>query len=130
MKGILKMEKIKLFENAIKNNLFTCSSQDPAAINFGLASAYMETVKTKNQQLNFSGPIFEHDVAELADQMDDAGIHTFTISCTSSGLLNVLALFEQHYWFVQGMTEVLANYNNFETGNPEVIPALIVHKKY
>ena len=124
------MEKIKRFENAIKNSLFTGNSQDPAAINYTLACAYEETKETGNVELNFSGVIWERDVAELADQMIDAGINTFTISTTASGLLNVLALFEQHYWFVQGMTRVKANYNDIQTGNPAIIPALIVHYKY
>ena len=39
-------------------------------------------------------------------------------------------MLEQDYWIVQGMTEVRANYNDFKTGKPAVIPALILHYKY
>lgn len=123
------MENIKRFDEALKNNNFIGSSSDPAAINYTLACAYSESLDSGNHFLNFSGAIFEKDLPEIIDELDDAGIDTITISSTFSGLLGLLAKFEQEYWIVQGMTEIRANYKDFQTGEAAVLPALILHYK-
>ena len=124
------MNRIKRFDEAIKNNAFRCNSEDPAAINYTLACAYSESLEAGNDLLNFSGAIFDREINEIVGELDDAGIDTFTISSTFSGLLPLLAKLEDEWWFVQGMTEVRANYNDFATGEPALIPALILHYKY
>lgn len=124
------MENIKRFDEALKNNNFTCSSSDPAAINYTLACAYAESLAAGNEFINFSGALFDRELPEILGQLDDNGVSTFTISSSFSGLIGTLAMLEQDYWIVQGMTEVRANYNDFKTGKPAVIPALILHYKY
>ena len=124
------MKNIKLFDEALKNNNFIGSSSDPAAINYTLACAYKESLEDGNQFLNFSGAIFEHEISEIIAGLEKAGIDTITISSSFSGLLGLLAKFEQEYWIIEGMTEVRANYLDFKTGETALIPALILHYKY
>lgn len=124
------MENIKRFDEALKNNNFLGSSSDPAAINYNLACAYKESLDAENQFLNFSGALFDQELPEILGELDDAGIDTITISSTFSGLLGILAKFEQDYWIVEGMTEVRANYKDIQTGRAALVPALILHYKY
>lgn len=124
------MKNIKRFDEALKNNNFIGSSSDPAAINYTLACAYNESLKAGNEFLNFSGALFDRDLPEILGELDDAGIHTFTISSSFSGLLPLLAKLEDEWWFVQGMTEVRANYKDIQTGELALLPALILHYKY
>ena len=98
------------FDEALKNNNYIGSSSDPAAVNYTLACAYSESLEAGNQLLNFSGPIFDREISEIVGELQDAGVYTFTISSTFSGLLPLLAKLEDEWWFVQGMTEVRANY--------------------
>ena len=124
------MERIKRFDEALKNNNYIGSSSDPAAVNYTLACAYSESLEAGNQLLNFSGPIFDREISEIVGELLDAGVYSFTISSTFSGLLPLLAKLEDEWWFVQGMTEVRTNYLDFQTGEPALIPALILHFKY
>ena len=73
------MENIKRFDEALKNNNFTCSSSDPAAINYTLACAYAESLAAGNEFINFSGALFDRELPEILGQLDDNGISTFKI---------------------------------------------------
>lgn len=123
------MENIKRFDEALKNNNIG-SSSDPAAINYTLAFAYSESLAAGNQFLNFSGALFDQDISEIISELNDAGIDRITISSTFSGLLGILAKFEQEYWIVEGMTEVRANYKDIQTGEVALLPALMLQYKY
>lgn len=124
------MENIKRFDEALKNNNFIGSSSDPAAINYTLACAYKESLEAGNQFINFSGALFDRDLPEILDELLNEKIYTFTISSTFSGLLPLLAKLEDDWWFIQGMTEVRANYKDVQTGEVAFLPALMLHYKY
>ena len=76
------MERIKRFDEPLKNNNYIGSSSDPAAVNYTLACAYSESLEAGNQLLNFSGPIFDREISEIVGELQDAGVYSFTISST------------------------------------------------
>lgn len=120
------MKNIKLFDEAIKNNLFRKSSDAPEAINYTLACDYLSAIEDGNEYINFNGVIWEREVPEISGDLRRAGVEFITISSTYTGLLNALALFDQEGYRLQGMTEVLASYVDFTTGERARIPAVIL----
>ena len=58
------MINIKLFDEAIKNNLFRKSSDAPEAINYTLACDYLSAIEAGNEYINFSQQLnlFKHNI--------------------------------------------------------------------
>lgn len=123
------MKRIEYFDNAIKNNLLRNSSDSAGAVNYTLACDYQQSLEVGNEYINFSGVIWEREVPEIAEDLRRAKCKYITISSTYTGLLNALALFSKEGYLLQGMTEVLASYTDFETGKPAHIPAVLLYNK-
>lgn len=115
------MKKIETFEQAIKNkvpNLKQCG------INPTLFWAYRRSIEAGNEKIDFSECIWENEIEEITKCLKDINIVEFTISSTYSSLIEVLAEFQNHGFQMAGLTEVNANYTDWQTGKNKVVPAV------
>lgn len=75
---------------------------------------------------NFSGIIWDKDIEGIAEALREDGIEEFTISATYTGLVNILDAFKGYGMAIQDVIRIKANTKDFETGEPEEIPAILM----
>ena len=115
------MKKIELFERAIAEQ---AGSLKEWGINATLFWAYRNSITAGNDQIDFSETIWDNDIPEITRTLKENGISGFTISSTFSSLIPTLAEFEKHGFRMAGLTEVKANYTDWQTMERAVIPAI------
>ena len=115
------MKKIELFERAIAEQVGNLKDY---GINATLFWAYRNSITAGNDQIDFSETIWDADIPEITRTLKENGITEFTISSTFSSLIPTLAEFEKHGFQMAGLTEVKANYTDFQTQERAVIPAI------
>ena len=115
------MKKIELFERAIEEK---AASLKEYGINGTLFWAYRKSIEAGNDKIDFSEVIWDYDIEEIANSLKENGICEFTISSTFSSLISTLAEFEKHGFQMAGLTEVNANYTDWQTGERAKIPAI------
>ena len=120
------MKKIELFERAIAEQ---AASLKDCGINPTLFWAYRNSITAGNEQIDFSETIWDADIPEITRTLKENGISGFTISSTFSSLIPTLAEFAKHGFQMAGLTEVKANYTDFQTQERAVIPAIRMELK-
>ncbi len=115
------MKKIELFERAIAEQ---ARSLKDWGINPTLFWAYRNSITAGNDRIDFSETVWDNEIGAIAETLKENGISEFTISSTFSGLIPTLAEFAKHGFQMAGLTEVKANYTDFQTQEREVIPAI------
>ena len=115
------MKKIELFEKAIAEQ---AASLKDWGINPTLFWAYRNSIMSGNDRIDFGEAIWDSEVGEIAETLKENGIAEFTISSTFSSLIPTLAEFAKHGFRMAGLTEVKANYTDFQTQERAVIPAI------
>ncbi len=115
------MKKIELFEKAIAEQ---AGSLKEWGINPTLFWAYRNSITAGNDRIDFGEVIWDSEVGEIAETLKENGITEFTISSTFSSLIPTLAEFARHGFQMAGLTEVKANYTDFQTQERAVIPAI------
>lgn len=117
------MKKIEAFENAVANQV-----KDIRAIGINPTAfwAYRRSEEAENDFIDFSEVIWDEDIEPIAETFKQNGINEFTISSTFSGLINALAAFEKHGFKMAGITEVNANYTDWQTGKRKRVPAVLM----
>ena len=115
------MKKIELFEKAIVEQ---AGSLKDLGINPTLFWAYRNSITAGNEQIDFSETIWDADIPEITRTLKENGISGFTISSTFSSLIPTLAEFEKHGFRMAGLTEVKANYMDWQTQERAAIPAI------
>ncbi len=115
------MKKIELFERAIAEQ---AASLKEWGINPTLFWAYRNSITAGNDRIDFGEVIWDNDVGEIAETLKENGITEFTISSTFSSLIPTLAEFARNGFQMAGLTEVKANYTDFQTQEWAVIPAI------
>ena len=115
------MKKIELFEKAIAEQ---AASLKDWGINPTLFWAYRNSIMSGNDRIDFGEVIWDSEVGEIAETLKENGITEFTISSTFSSLIPTLAEFAKHGFQMAGLTEVKANYTDFQTQERAVIPAI------
>ena len=115
------MKKIELFEKAIAEQ---AASLKDWGINPTLFWAYRNSITAGNDRIDFGEVIWDSEVGEIAETLKENGITEFTISSTCSSLIPTLAEFAKHGFQMAGLTEVKANYTDFQTQERAVIPAI------
>ena len=120
------MKKIELFERAIAEQ---AASLKDWGINPTLFWAYRNSITAGNGRIDFSETIWDSDIEEIAKTLKENGISEFTISSTFSSLIPTLAEFAKHGFQMAGLTEVKANYTDFQTQERAVIPAIRMELK-
>ena len=115
------MKDIQLFEEAIENEI-----RDLEAIGISptVFWAYRTSKKVGNDLIDLHDVIWDNDVAGIVESCKKNGIREFTISCTFSGLIAVLANLEALGFKIGGLTTAKANYTDFLTGEFAVVPAI------
>jgi hypothetical protein len=120
------MKKIELFERAIAEQ---AASLKDWGINPTLFWAYRNSITAGNDRIDFSETIWDSDIEEIAKTLKENGISEFTISSTFSSLIPTLAEFAKHGFQMAGLTEVKANYTDWQTQERAVIPAIRMELK-
>ena len=115
------MKKIELFEKAIAEQ---AASLKDWGINPTLFWAYRNSITAGNDRIDFGEVIWDSEVGEITETLKENGITEFTISSTFSSLISTLAEFAKHGFQMAGLTEVKANYTDFQTQERAVIPAI------
>ena len=115
------MKKIELFEKAIAEQ---AASLKEWGINPTLFWAYRNSITAGNDRIDFGEAIWDSEVGEITETLKENGITEFTISSTFSSLIPTLAEFAKHGFQMAGLTEVKANYTDFQTQERAVIPAI------
>ena len=115
------MKKIELFEKAIAEQ---AASLKDWGINPTLFWAYRNSITAGNDRIDFGEVIWDSEVGEITETLKENGITEFTISSTFSSLIPTLAEFAKHGFQMAGLTEVKANYTDFQTQERAVIPAI------
>lgn len=115
------MKKIELFEKAISEKV---ASLKDYGINGTLFWAYRKSIEAGNDKIDFSEVIWDYDIEEIATCLKENNICEFTISSTFSSLISTLAEFQKHGFQMAGLTEVNANYTDWQTGERAKIPAI------
>jgi len=115
------MKKIDLFERAIAEQ---AASLKDYGINGTAFWAYRKSIDAGNDLIDFSEVIWDTDIETIVDTFKQAGVTEFTISSTFSSLIPTLVAFEKHGFQMAGLTEVNANYTDWQTGERARIPAI------
>ncbi len=115
------MKKIELFERAIAEQAGNLKN---LGINPTLFWAYRNSITAGNDRIDFSETVWDNEIGAIAETLKENGISEFTISSTFSGLIPTLAEFAKHGFQMAGLTEVKANYTDFQTQERAVIPAI------
>ena len=115
------MKRIELFEKAIAEK---AAGLKDWGINPTLFWAYRNSITAGNDRIDFGETIWDSEVGEIAETLKENGITEFTISSTFSSLIPTLAEFAKHGFQMAGLTEVKANYTDFQTQERAVIPAI------
>lgn len=117
------MKTIELFEQAAtKGNEFFRENN----LNLTLYWAYRKSKQNGNAFIDFQEVIWEEDIEPIANFLKAERINEFTSSSTFSGLISTLAAFEKQGFHLNGLTEVTADYTDFATGKPKIIPAILM----
>jgi hypothetical protein len=121
-KGDTRMTRIEAYDKAIESKDFdTC--------NWTLLSAYHKAVNNGNELIDFSECIWDRDIEPIADALEENDIDGFTISSTFSGLTEVLMLFQDKGFRMQGMVMVANGLKDWVTGEPAMVPAALLKKE-
>ncbi len=120
------MKKIELFERAIAEK---AESLEEWEINPTLFWAYRNSITAGNDRIDFGENIRNNEIGEIAKALKENGITEFTISNTFTNLISTLAEFEKHGFQIAGLTEVKANYTDFQTQEWAVIPAIRMQER-
>ena len=115
------MKRIELFERAIAEQ---AASLKDLGINPTLFWAYRNSITAGNDRIDFSETIWDTDIPEITKTLKENGISEFTISSTFSSLIPTLAEFAKHGFQMAGLTEVKANYMDWQTQERAAIPAI------
>ena len=115
------MTKIELFERAIAEK---ADSLKNWGINSTAFWAYRKSIDADNNLIDFSEVIWDEDIDAIVQTFADNDITEFTISSTFSSLIPTLAAFDKHGFKMAGITEVNANYTDWQTGERAKVPAI------
>ena len=96
MKTIEKIEKIKNKDIRLEE----------VGINRTFYWAYLRTQDTTNETIDFNDVVWETDIIGIIKNCHEFDIDEITISSAFSGLLNVLAKFEEQGCKILGLTKV------------------------
>lgn len=115
------MKKIELFERAIAEQ---AGSLKDYGINSTMFWAYRKSIDAGNDLIDFDEVIWDEDIEAIATCLKENGITEFTISSTFSSLISTLAAFDKYGFKMAGITEVNANYTDWQTNKRARIPAI------
>ena len=115
------MKKIELFERAIAEQ---AGSLKDYGINGTMFWAYRKSIDAGNDLIDFNEVIWDEDIDAIVECLQENGITEFTISSTFSSLIPTLAAFDKHGFKMAGITEVNANYTDWQTNQRARIPAI------
>ena len=110
------MKKIEILDKVIAKEIpYT------RAINHTIYNAYKDSLRNKQETLDFSECVWDKDIEPIIQICKENGIEEITLSTTFSGLLEVLENFANHGCEIVGLTKV--NYIEYG-GNIKKIPAM------
>ena len=84
------------------------------------------TTAINESRPNLDGTLWSRDIAGFTAAMREDGIKEFTISQSSTLLLDLLACFKEQGVVVQDIVKVKSTMLDFNTGEHEEIPAILM----
>lgn len=116
---------ITAIDNVIDNNLNV--TWDDLGFNRRFGDAYAESIEAENDIPDFAYVIWDEDIDGIIEDCKKTGIDEFTISSTFSGLLTIIAKFQERGCVLQGLVEINSRYDrDYRTGERKRIPALLI----
>ena len=91
--------------------------------------AYLRTQDTTNETIDFNDVVWETDIIGIIENCHEFEIDEITISSAFSGLLNVLAKFEEQGCQILGLTKVTNRFIDCFTNEPQVLNAMKIRIK-
>jgi hypothetical protein len=110
------MKTIERIEQAKNQN----ATLEDLQINRTFYWAYIRTQETKNETINFEDVIWENDVEEIIKHCKEFEISEITISSNYTGLLDIIATFQEQGCVLEGLTKVYSRFTDIRTGDFEV----------
>ena len=114
-----EIHSLEILENFVKIDILTIKGINPAFF-----WAYKKARKEEWEELNFEEVIWDNEIEQIAENLRRFNIHSFTISSTFSGLIATLAKFEEQGFKLAGLTKAKASYDDWQTGERAIIPAV------
>ena len=109
MRTIEKLEQVRTGKLNLKES----------GIHYTLYYAYEWTKDTLNKKINFNDVIWEKDVKEIVENCKELNIDSITISCSQTGMADVLAEFEKEGCKLVGLTKITTRSIDIFTNKPE-----------
>lgn len=95
-------------------------------VNYEVFSAYCYSKARGHDTINISGSFWGKDIPAMVNAMKAEGVKEFTISDSRCGVAEILAVFEENGAKLTGLTQIKSGSCDFETGQPEIIPAFLM----
>lgn len=118
------MTRIKELDEEIRRYADATKVESDSPVNVTLLQAYWQNLEIQNDLINFGEIIWDHDVEDIIQTLRENGILEFTISTFQGKLVELLAAFDKSGAVMSGLTEVKANYTDWETETYARIPAI------
>lgn len=119
------MKEIKFFEDSKAKG----ASFEELGINRTMYWAYFNSKEAGNNAIDFSEVIWDYDIEPIIKACEEYGINYITLSSTFSGLITTLAELEKHGCKMDGLTKVKARHTDWETGEKQMLPAIVIRMK-
>ena len=110
----------------MKNVVFIRDFEDNKEINSSICWNYEKSKKSGNAMLDFSDTVWAREIPEIAKTLRSAGVQEFTISQQSCNLLENMAAFTKCGFKVSGVVEVKSAYQDWDTKEFSMIPAVLL----
>ena len=106
------------------------SESQLSGLNRTFVDAYKDSIeKAGNEILDFNDVIWNDDIDEIVEICEKFEIKEFTISVPMATLLGALDNFEIRGFKVVGLTKAKTRYNNWRTGEQDIVPAIKLKAK-
>lgn len=111
------MKRIETFEKANRENF------KEFGLNIKVLSAYWASVESEKDMIDFNDVIWDNEVEEIVNCLNEYGIEEFSISSTFSSLIQTLALFDKFGFKLDSIIHINTGYDIFkeqETFEPAI----------
>lgn len=113
------MKNIKILDDARHSH---CSLSELGFVP-AFAFAYYYAKDGENDLINIDGSFFEREVPGFLENCRRFGVSEFTISSTFSGMVNLLAEFQSHGAFLDGLVVINSDHEGWRSSEREKLNA-------
>ena len=122
----VRIEKYESILEQLRNNGKPYWKVNKDEVNYAVFSAYCDSKARNQDKLDISGSFWGNDIPAMVEAMKAEGVREFTVSDSRCGIAEILAVFEDNGAKLAGLTQINSGSCDFETGQPEMIPAFLM----